>query len=180
MHAAAQQPARPLVALQRKKKIVTGQGDNDFIVVTVEVGLDRAGIAMSTLVARCGTPTRAAHLPIHSQAPIHYSQVSLVEPLASRQAAGDAASSNTEATAAADLVEPAKRWVRAKFRFLADGTRVRVGKGPHASGALIPIPPQPNTEPAKIGRGAQGWMTASAASSYQDVQWLCGAIGVFV
>ncbi|KAJ9516589.1 hypothetical protein QJQ45_027156, partial [Haematococcus lacustris] len=63
------------------------------------------------------------------EAPIHYSQVSLVEPAITEEDA---------------QLPPQQRAVRAKFRYLADGTLTRIGRGPCASSAsnpvLIPIP----------------------------------------
>ena len=42
---------------------------------------------------------------------------------------------------ASQLLDPtSKKPVRTIFRFLPDGTRVRVGVGPNASDAVIPIP----------------------------------------
>ncbi len=52
-----------------------------------------------------------------------------------------------------ELLEPANRHVRAKFRFLADGTRVRIGAGGNATGVLIPIPPSATDTGSKLGTG---------------------------
>lgn len=63
-------------------------------------------------------------VPIYClQAPVHYSQVSLLQPAQPAQPAQPGVEHPQ------DEQGPAERWVRAKFRYLADGTRVRVGKG---------------------------------------------------
>mmetsp|Transcript_21349 Transcript_21349/g.36356 ORF Transcript_21349/g.36356 Transcript_21349/m.36356 type:complete len:190 (+) Transcript_21349:284-853(+) len=82
------------------------------------------------------------------EAPLHYSQVSLMQP------AITPSSSNDRTTEAEPILDPSRRWVRPKFRFLADGTRVRIGKGPNADPSIIiPIPLQSNPEADAVGLG---------------------------
>lgn len=73
-------------------------------------------------LSRMFSQRQCKHYPNHPllpQAPVHYSNVAVIDPITGRA-------------------------VRTGFRFTAEGTRVRVGKGRASSGTVIPIPD--NTE----------------------------------